>query len=124
MFESLKNTLLIIVVSATTLLLIMPLQAALKDPTRPPAIRVTTSTPPEIRPPRWMLKSTLLSAQRRTAIINDTVVSRGDRINGATVVSIHPSRVRLRTGGQDITLIMLKKNIKSLSRMSSSIQGK
>jgi len=123
--ESLKKSLLVIVVSAITLLLIMPLQAALEDPTRPPTIMSTVSVSPEkTRRPRWVLTSTLVSVQRRTAVINDTVVSRGDRINGARVMSILPSMVRLRAGGRDITLMMLKKNIKSLSQVTSSRQGK
>ncbi|MCF6338389.1 MAG: general secretion pathway protein GspB [Gammaproteobacteria bacterium] len=107
------------------LLLAMPLQAALKDPTRPPNVTATTSmSPQKIQRPRWILTSTLISAQRRTAVINDTVVSHGDRINGAKVINIQPSAVRLRIGGRKITLMMLKKNIKSLSQMTSSRQGK
>jgi len=122
-FEFLKKTRLVIIVVLITLLLVMPSQAALKDPTRPPTTTVSAS-PEKIQRLRWVLTSTLVSAQRRTAVINDTVVSRGDRINGATVISIQPATVRLRARGRNITLMMLKKNIKSLSRVVSSRQGK
>ncbi len=120
----LKNNQITIIVTAM-LLLVMPLQAALEDPTRPPNVTTMASASPQkIQRPRWILTSTLISAQRRTAVINDTVVSHGDRINGAKVINIQPSMVRLRIGGRKITLMMLKKNIKSLSQMTSSRQGK
>ncbi len=123
-YEFLKKNLITVVV-ITALLLVMPLQAALKDPTRPPGIVAKVSTSPEkIQQPRWMLTSTLVSMQRRTAVINDTVVSHGDHINGAKIISIQPSAVRLRIGGKYITLVMLKKNIKSLSQVMPSRQGK
>ena len=79
---------------------VMPLQAALEDPTRPPtATAAAYATPKKHSRPRWVLTSTLVSGQRRTAVVNDRVVARGDRINGARVVSIEPSAVRLRVGG-------------------------
>lgn len=99
---------------------------ALEDPTRPPtatssSIHVNNKSE---RGPRWTLHSTLVSSDRRTAVINNRVVSLGDRINGATVVSIQPSEVRLRDKNREVTLMMLKKNIKSLSQATSSGQGK
>jgi len=122
--DFLKNNQITMIVTIM-LLLVMPLQAALEDPTRPPNVTTTASASPQkIQQPRWILTSTLISAQRRTAVINDTVVSHGDRINGAKVINIQPSAVRLRIGGRKITLMMLKKNIKSLSQVTSSRQGK
>lgn len=99
---------------------------AMEDPTRPPTAKATASYVPfkKSKRPRWTLSSTLVSSDRRTAVINDRVVSRGDRINGATVVSIQPLKVRLRDKGREVTLVILKKNIKSLSRSVSSRQGK
>jgi hypothetical protein len=99
---------------------------ALEDPTRPPTAEIKTHyvAPQESRRSRWTLNSTLVSSARRTAVINDKAVSQGDRINGATVVSIQPSVVRLREKGREVTLMMLQKNIKSLSRSESSGQAK
>lgn len=99
---------------------------ALDDPTRPPTIKAKSSyvSGKKSRGSRWILHSTLVSSGRRTAVINDRVVAQGDRINGATVVSIEPSMVRLRAKGREVTLVMLKKNIKSLSRVVLSSQGK
>jgi len=95
--------------------------AALDDPTRPPTLRDAKQRPaPMKRPPvtRWVLSSTLVSSGRRSAVINNRVVGRGDRINGAVVVDIQPASVRLRSRGREITLVMLKKNIKTPSRIT------
>lgn len=110
---------------AMAVLWVSPLQA-MEDPTRPPTAKAISSYTPvkKSKRPRWTLHSTLVSSGRRTAVINDRVVSQGDRINGATVVSIQPSAVRLRDRGREVTLMMLKKNIKSLSRVISPRQGK
>ena len=107
------------------LLWVSPLQA-MEDPTRPPTAKATTHfvVGKKSHAPRWRLHSTLVSSDRRTAVINDRVVSQGDRINGATVVSIQPSTVRLRDKGREVTLVMLNKNIKSLSRHTALSQGK
>ena len=112
-------------VALLMLLWISPLQA-MEDPTRPPTGKATSSYvgAPKSHAVRWTLHSTLVSSERRTAVINDRVVSQGDRINGATVVSIQPSSVRLRNKGREMTLVMLKKKIKSLSRETSLSQGK
>jgi len=121
----LKKFQLVIMSMLISPLLVMPLQAALEDPTRPPTATAIISAPSKKNQrPRWMLTSTLISSQRRTAVINNTVVSLGDRINGARITSIQPSAVRLRVDGRDITLVMFKKKIKSLSQMTSSRQGK
>jgi len=108
---------------------VMSAQAALNDPTKPPTAhaKVYVSKKKDKRQ-RWVLSSTLVSAQRRTAVINDRVVAVGDHVNGARVVSIQPSAVRLRMGRREISLMMLKKKIKTLSRVADSLpvqrQGK
>lgn len=107
-------------VGLVMLALVMPVQAAVDDPTRPPGLnsapRVTSSS---TKGPRWVLKSTLVSAERKTAVINNRVVGIGDRVRGATVVQIEPFKVRLRSGGSEVTLLMLKKKVKTLSRQQT-----
>ena len=95
------------------------LAASLDDPTRPPTAQPTKAHKAVRKQTRWTLSSTLVSAQRRTAVINDRGVSVGESINGARVVTIQPSKVRLRRSGRDITLVLLKKNIKRPSRHGS-----
>ena len=123
MFES--RTKIILVMVTLFLFVVMPAQAAMEDPTRPPTAKSKIYvSPKKNKRPVWVLTSTLISAGRRTAVINDRVVARGDRINGARVMSIQPSVVRLRKNGREITLMMLKKNIKKLSRVANVRQGK
>jgi len=105
-----------IIIGLFMFVFVLSVQAA-SDPTRPPGLnsapaRVTTVK----KGPRWVLTSTLVSPVRRSAVINNRVVVLGDRVRGATVVEISPSRVRLRSGSSDVTLVMLKKNVKMLSR--------
>jgi hypothetical protein len=96
-------------------LLALPLQASLDDPTRPPLghqVNVNSGVKKNTSGPRWVLNSTLVSPQRRSAVINDRVVTKGDRVDGAVVIEIQPNRVRLNANGREITLVMLSKTIK------------
>lgn len=93
--------------------------APLNDPTRPPSAKAVKPTKAVRKQTRWILSSTLVSAQRRSAVINDRVVSVGEKINGARVVAIQPASVHLRRHGSDITLVLLKKNVKRPSRRGS-----
>lgn len=104
------------------LILVMPVQAAMDDPTRPPSLGARKPMPSagNSKRPHWLLTSTLIAAERRSAVIDGRVVAQGDRINGATVLSIEPGSVRLHARGKEFTLLMLKKNIKSLSRVQTS----
>ena len=106
--------------------LVVSAQTVLQDPTRPPSASDATHyvAPKAVGRPRWSLSSTLVSTERRTAVINNKVVSQGDRVNGATVVSIDSSSVRLRAGGREITLVMYKNDFKSLSQTVVPRQGK
>ena len=100
---------------------VMPAQAEMADPTRPPNMQLAEKViSKKAKRARWVLSSTLVSTGRRSAVINDKVVVQGDRVNGARVISIQPSSVRLRVNGRDVTLVMLKKNVKSLSRVASA----
>jgi len=93
---------------------------AMGDPTRPPGLNLVSARVATVKKgPRWVLTSTLVSTERRSAVINNRVVVLGDRVRGATVIEILPSRVRLRSGSSDVTLVMLKKNVKTLSRQKT-----
>jgi len=96
-----------IILGFFALLLISSVEA-IDDPTRPPSFNVgpAKSASTVNKGPRWVLRSTLVSPERRTAVINNRVVSLGDRVRGATVVEINSSRVRLQSGGAEITLVI------------------
>ncbi len=79
------------------LLVLAPVGANnLSDPTRPPGASLPGSSAKAARRPAWILSSTLISPERRSAIINGKQVLPGDAINGARVVEIHPASVKLR----------------------------
>ena len=111
----------ILIILVGCLFVVMPVQAELVDPTRPPNMKsIAKGVAKKQNRPRWVLSSTLVSAGRRSAVINDKVVAVGDRVNSARVVSIQPSSVRLQVNGRDITLVMLKKDVKSVSRVAAA----
>ncbi len=79
------------------LALALPLAAlAAGDPTRPPGLRAPAGGGAPAARPRWQLNATLISPERRSAMINGRTVVVGDRINGARVLAIQPAMVRLR----------------------------
>lgn len=84
--------------------------AALDDPTRPPFFMATGKKPPTVirrkTPKVWELTSTLISPQRKVAVINGRTVSEGDRIDKAIVVKITHASVRLRRGTRDFTVVL------------------
>lgn len=109
-----KRGLLILVMAA-------PALAALEDPTRPPVqAPAAAQSPAASDGPRWLLTTTLVSPERRTAVINNQVVTVGDRIGGARVVDIQADSVRLRAGGREVTLMIVSTNVKQASKAQAS----
>ncbi len=52
----------------------------------------------------WVLQSTLISDDRRIAVINGEALMVGDRINGARVLEIDTYAVRIRTANGTLEL--------------------
>ncbi len=96
----------------TALLLGMMAQGvmALEDPMRPPGGTASTGSP--AADTRFVLSSTLIARERRSAIINGRHVSVGDTISGARVVEILPAQVRLHHQGRQLTLQLLPVAVK------------
>jgi len=96
--------------------------ATLEDPTRPPttaaAVAVQANTPGNN--PRWVLTSTLVSPQRRTAVINGRLLAIGERIDGARVTEIQADSVRLRVDGREVSLMMLSQTVKKPTKKKRS----
>jgi MSHA biogenesis protein MshK len=74
-------------------------EAPLKDPMQPYR-HVDTSDIHGAPAQRYALSTVLISATRRVAVINGTLLREGDRIDGAEVVRIASQRVELRRGGE------------------------
>lgn len=89
--------LLLLTASAT-----LPAQGTLSDPTAPPARPSRSGSGHAVA--HWQLQSTLVGADRRVAVINDTVLREGDPIDGARLVAIEYSTVLLEVGGRTLRL--------------------
>lgn len=94
-------------------LISFPVIAQLDDPTRPPGHRLilpggkkaATAIP-------FSLTSVRISSSRRSAIVNDRSVETGDIINGAQVIAIYPSEVKLKKQGKIFTVRLLSQVVK------------
>ena len=91
----------------------MALQAQLDDPTRPPGYRLALpGGKVAARAVRYSLSSVRISSLHRSAVVNDRSVEQGDIINGAKVVAINPSSVKLKKQGKTFTVNLVSQIIK------------
>ena len=73
------------------------IQAQLDDPTRPPGHNLVLPGGKKVNGTvRYSLSSVRISSTRRSAVVNDRAVEQGDIINGAKVIAIYPSEVKLK----------------------------
>jgi len=81
---------------------------AMRDPLRPPdyggATGASEQQQARFDASAWQLASTLVSRERRSAIINGRNVREGARVGGATVVEIRSGRVTLDYRGRRFTI--------------------
>ena len=98
------------------LLLLSPaVQAQLDDPTRPPGHRlVLPGGKKAAAKVGFLLSSVRISTTRRSAIVNDRAVETGDRVNGAQVVAIYPSSVKLKKQGKIFTVRLVPQVVKKV----------
>lgn len=96
------------VVAVVAWLALVPVAAAseLPDPMRPPDFQAPSQQQGEASPsrPGLSLQSTLISGDRRSAVIDGRSVHVGASIQGARVVAIGPTRVKLRDDNRVFTL--------------------
>lgn len=87
--------------------------AQMDDPTRPPGYKLVVPGKKKIATRRWYsLSMVQISAIQRTAVVNDRFVRIGDVVNGAKVIGIYPSAVKLKRKGKVFTVKLLSKMIK------------
>jgi len=90
-------------------------QAQLDDPTRPPGFRLALPGGKTSATTNYFSVSSIrLSATQRIAIINDRTVETGDRVNGAKVVAIYPSAVKLKKQGKIFTVRLITRLSKKI----------
>lgn len=84
---------------------------ALPDPTRP-VVLSGERVPSADKPKLWQLTSTLISPQRRVAVINGQVVQVGQAINGAKLLAVEPGSALLSRAGHKIKLKLIANPVK------------
>ncbi|QKQ25459.1 hypothetical protein [Candidatus Reidiella endopervernicosa] len=96
------------IVFALSLTMALPVAAELQDPTRPP-IKKKVVKPVVVKKAqqKWALSYTLVSDQRRIAVINNKVVAVGEMVDGARVVEIESDAVTLKRVGKSIKLELI-----------------
>ncbi len=88
------------------------------DPTRPPMAPAGEShqlSPATIHH-RWALSSTVISANRRAAVINGSAVTVGQDIDGARLVKVLPHAAILRRGSRKFTIRLSPGGVKVPAR--------
>lgn len=79
-------------------------EQSIVDPMRPPGqSAVSVRVQPGDRP-QWQLTQILVSPERRLALINDRLVSVGEKINGAKVTAISSHAVELLVEGRRVVI--------------------
>jgi len=88
-------------------------QGALADPTRPPTMMASEPSGDGAQP-AGRLQSILISATRKLAVIDGVTVPLGGKVDGATVVAIDETEVKLKRG-EVIETLRLYPNIERQS---------
>ena len=93
----------------------------LADPTMPAGYQNPSSTissqQQEPTQYEWILNTTIISPDRKMAIINGRILSIGDEINGATLMTIGHQQVQL---SHENEIIMLSLHHSFISQLKSS----
>lgn len=99
-------------------LLALVMGQPLADPADPtvPATQLDNPGHGPAAPAIWELQSTLVSADRRGAVINGQPVQEGDRIAGARVARIRAGEVLLETPERRIELRLLPNPLRTLAQ--------
>ena len=89
---------------------------ALDDPTQPPGFIGGGNGTGAAQLPSWVVSSILISKDRRLAVVNGKTVKRGEKVEGARVVSISPTAVKLRSSVETFTVKLLPAQVKSVRK--------
>jgi MSHA biogenesis protein MshK len=91
-------------------LALAPVRAeTLSDPTQPLGVSAAPARRGAAEPTGPVLQSTLISPERKTAMISGRRVSIGDQFDGAVVTEITPYEVRMSRSGRETSLRLLPK---------------
>ncbi len=103
---------------------LLPAEGELSDPTKPPdyqAVSAGAAGVVAVAEPRWVLKSTLISLSRRSAILNGRAVKEGEQLGeGVKVLKIQPGSVLLKGAQGEFSVNLLSVSIKMPDKTWSS----
>jgi len=85
-------------------------QGALADPTRPPSVASAAQPSGDAAAASGRLQSILISATRKLAVIDGMTVPLGGKVDGATLIAIDETEVKLKRG-EAIETLKLYPNI-------------
>ena len=92
----------------------------LRDPTRPPHKKQANPSNHQTNIKLyWHLSSTLIAHGRRHAVINGKLVSPGQTIQQAKLISIEPNKVWLLHNKKRFSIKLLAKEIKDFSKSAA-----
>ncbi len=104
------------------------MEGGLSDPTKPPdyqavgAGTVGAGTVSAVAAPRWVLKSTLISPSRRSAILNGRVVKKGEQLDREVkVLDILPGSVLLKGAEGEFSVNLLSVSVKLQGKIGGSV---
>ncbi len=99
-------------------------QTPMRDPLQPPGYgarsEASSGEEGQFDPSAWHLVTTLVSGQRRTAIINGRTVREGGYVGGATVLRIRSGRVELDYRGRRFTIRTRTPSVRQSERRGES----
>ncbi len=109
---------------AVLLLMLLGLAGAasaevLDDPTRPPGYRLAAPGGKAAGPRGWRLSGIWIREGERLALINGRLVRPGQTIDGARLLAITPTTVRLQRGERTLTVRLLPRRVKRVTNMKA-----
>lgn len=87
-----------------------------QDPMKPPAWMQQNQTSVPVDTSKFKLQQIISSKDRGVAVINDTTLVEGQKIDGAKVTKITSQWVKLMYKGRIITLTMLTENMTTTTK--------
>ena len=126
MFNQLKESRLALcmVPLCVVIFVITPCMAALSDPTKPAYLQKKNVIHKKIIKKKYkplVVKSILLSSEHKSAVINDSVVGVGDKIDSATVIEITRNYVVVQRNNRK-QILLFGKTIAGETRVKSKLK--
>ena len=106
-------------ITVMMLLVVIPAQAQLDDPTRPPGYRLVLPGGKQARGAHYDLQAVRISAEQKVAMINGRYFREGQWVSGAQLMDIQSAYVTLQKNGKRFDIRLVTNNVdKTLSNQT------